>query len=134
MAIQITKDSIDLGIVVRDAAAMLTFYRDTLGLPHVGTLPMGGGAVMERLACGTTVIKLVSWAATPEGANPPGGNRTATGMRYFTISVADLQGVFDACVAAGAPVAVKPVEFRPGVHIAIVEDPDGNWVEFLQNA
>ena len=23
-------------------------------------------------------------------------------------------------------------EIRPGVSISIVEDPDGNWVEFLQ--
>jgi hypothetical protein len=30
---------------------------------------------------------------------------------------------------------VSPVrEIRPGVTIAIVEDPDGNWVEFLTNA
>ena len=32
MGVQLTKDSIDLGIVVRDAEAALKFYRDTLGL------------------------------------------------------------------------------------------------------
>jgi hypothetical protein len=25
-----------------------------------------------------------------------------------------------------------PREIRPGIRIAIVEDPDGNWVEFLE--
>ena len=31
MGMQLAKDSIDLGIVVRDADAALRFYRDTLG-------------------------------------------------------------------------------------------------------
>jgi hypothetical protein len=29
---------------------------------------------------------------------------------------------------------VQPREIRPGTSIAIVEDPDGNWVEFLKNS
>jgi predicted enzyme related to lactoylglutathione lyase len=29
-------------------------------------------------------------------------------------------------------VAVPPLEIQAGVRIAMVEDPDGNWVEFLQ--
>ena len=33
--------------------------------------------------------------------------------------------------AAGYKVAVPVTELRPGITIAIVEDPDGNWVEFL---
>jgi len=37
-----------------------------------------------------------------------------------------------ACQAGGYTVAVAPREIRPGVRIAMVEDPDGNWVEFLQ--
>jgi predicted enzyme related to lactoylglutathione lyase len=26
-----------------------------------------------------------------------------------------------------------PTEIRPGVRIAMIEDPDGNWVELLEN-
>jgi catechol 2,3-dioxygenase-like lactoylglutathione lyase family enzyme len=37
-----------------------------------------------------------------------------------------------ACEAAGRKVVVPITELRPGITIAIVEDPDGNWVEFLQ--
>ena len=43
MAVQLGKDSIDIGIVVSDAAKALAFYRDTLGFEHVATTPMGGG-------------------------------------------------------------------------------------------
>lgn len=35
------------------------------------------------------------------------------------------------CEKAGRKVAIAPREVRPGVRIAMVEDPDGNWVEFL---
>jgi len=135
MAVQLTKDSIDLGIVVRDADAALSFYRDTLGFVEEGKMPMpGGGGTMYRLLCGTSLIKLVHHEDVPEAAAPPGGIAGATGYRYWTISVSNLQEVVDACAAAGRKVIVKPREIRRGVSIAIVEDPDGNWVEFLQVA
>jgi hypothetical protein len=37
-----------------------------------------------------------------------------------------------ACAAADVPIAVPESEIRPGVRIGMVEDPDGNWVEFVQ--
>ncbi len=40
MAVELTKDSIDLGIVTRDAEAALKFYRDTLGFKAIGEMPM----------------------------------------------------------------------------------------------
>jgi catechol 2,3-dioxygenase-like lactoylglutathione lyase family enzyme len=132
-AAQITKDSIDLGIVVRDLDAALAFYRDTLGLPFIADMPMpGGGGTMTRIACGTTVLKLVHFDKEPASASARGGIAGANGYRYFTITVSNLGEIVDACNAAGCKVPVSAREIRPGVQIAIVEDPDGNWVEFLQ--
>jgi catechol 2,3-dioxygenase-like lactoylglutathione lyase family enzyme len=133
MGVQLTKDSIDLGIVVRNADAALAFYRDVLGFEHIGSGPMPGGSVMHRLMCGTSMIKLVAFDPVPEAANPPGGLNKATGYRYWTISVGNLAALVEACAAAGAKVKVPATEIRPGVTIAMVEDPDGNWVELLQN-
>ncbi len=134
MGIKLTKDSIDLGIVVKDGQAALKFYRDTLGLEHVADMPMpGGGGTMHRVLCGTTLLKLVALDKVPEAAAPPGGIQGATGIRYFTISVADVAAAAAACEAGGYRVPVKPREIRPGVSIAMAEDPDGNWVEFLEN-
>ncbi len=131
MGVQLTKDSIDLGIVVSDGEAALKFYRDTLGFEHVGDMPMGGGSTMHRLMCGTSLIKVISGSNPPAKA-APGGIQGATGYRYWTISVSNINDVVAACEAGGYKVAVGVREFRPGVTIAIVEDPDGNWVEFLQ--
>ena len=134
MGVKLTKDSIDLGIVVRDADACLAFYRDVLGFEHVGTMPMPGGSTMHRLMCGTSMIKLVAHDPVPEAANPPGGINKATGYRYWTMSVSNIAEIVDACTAAGVKVRIPITELRPGVTIAMVEDPDRNWVEFLQNS
>jgi catechol 2,3-dioxygenase-like lactoylglutathione lyase family enzyme len=132
MGIELTKDSVDVGIVVRDRDAALHFYRDVLGLDHVGQTPAPGGGTIERLQCGTSTIKLMSHPTVPEQSNPPGGLFAATGIRYWTIFVSNLEEMVRACEAAGRPVAMPITEIRPGVSIAIVEDPDGNWVEFLR--
>jgi len=130
MGVNLTKDSIDLGIVVKDAAASLAFYRDVLGFEDLGESPMPGGT-MHRLGCGTSQIKLVSPKREPAATAPPGGIGGATGYRYWTISVSNLADVVAACEGANVPIAVPITELRPGITIAIVEDPDGNWVEFL---
>lgn len=134
MAVALTKDSIDLGIVVKDADAALRFYRDTLGFKDQGTMPMPGGGTMYRLLCGTSLIKLVALAQAPPGTAPPGGIQGGTGYRYWTLSVSNLDDVAAASAAAGYKLAVKPREIRPGIRIAMIEDPDGNWVELLETA
>lgn len=133
MGVQLTKDSIDLGIVITDAERSLAFYRDVLGFVDAGSNPMpGGGGTMYRLLCGTSLIKLVHPSSPPPAVAPPGGIPGATGYRYWTISVGNLQEITDACAASGAKVVVPPRAIREGISISIVEDPDGNWVEFLQ--
>jgi glyoxylase I family protein len=131
MPVKLSKDSIDLGIVTTDAAAAVGFYRDVLGFEDLGEMPMPGGT-MHRLMCGTSAIKIVTPRKTPPGTAPPGGIQGATGYRYWTISVGNLEELVADCEAAGHTMVVPVTELRPGVRIAIVEDPDGNWVEFLE--
>ena len=135
MGVQLAKQAIDLGVVIRDSEASLRFYRDTLGFDHVADIPMplGGGGTMHRLQCGETVVKLVKFDDVPAASNPAGGLSTATGLRYFTMIVHNLDEMMSACGAAGYKVVVSTREARPGVTIGMVEDPDGNWVEFVQN-
>lgn len=132
MAIDIKKDSIDLGIVTRDVAPMLEFYRDTLGLEVEGEMDLPGNSKMTRLKCGTTVVKLVVQGRPPKVDAPAGGLAGATGYRYFTITIGNLEDTVQACAEAGYKLAVPVTDIRPGVKIAIIEDPDGNWVELLQ--
>lgn len=132
MGVQLKKDSIDLGIVVRDGAKALAFYRDTLGFEHIATTPMPG-MTMERLMCGTSMIKVCIPDKDPAASAPAGGIQGATGYRYWTISVSNIEELAKSCADAGYKVVVPVREIRPNVRIAIVEDPEGNWVEFLDS-
>lgn len=132
MALQIVKDSIDLGIVTKNIEPMVKFYRDTLGLVPDGEMDLPGGSKMTRLKCGTTVVKLVVQGREPRAEAPPGGLAGATGYRYWTVTITNLEEATQACADAGYKLAVPVTQIRPGVRIAMVEDPDGNWVELLQ--
>ena len=134
MSLTIEKPGIDLGIITRDAERLLAFYRDLLGLPLEGVIPMPTGGTMHRLKAGESVIKIVQLDREPAADAVPGGIPAATGYRYWTMTVSNLQEMVAECQEAGYSVVVPPKDVRPGVTIAIVADPDGNWVEFLQNA
>ena len=134
MGIALTKQAIDLGIVTTDGEAALKFYRDTLGFTHEADTPFPMGGTMHRLWCGDSLIKVVVPDKAPEQRPAGGGIAGATGYRYWTISVANLRELVTACRDGGYRIRVDATEIRPGVTIAIVEDPDGNWVEFLQTA
>ncbi len=131
MAVQLTKNSIDLGIITLDPEASLKFYRDTLGFSYEGKWDMPGGDTMHRLLCGESMIKLVHPKKTPPAEAPPGGIPGATGYRYWTISISNITEVLKACQDGGYKIVFPETQIAPGAKIAIVEDPDGNWVEFL---
>lgn len=132
MSAIISKPAIDFGIITRDAQKMLGFYQDTLKLPLEGVLPMPSGGTMHRFQVGESIIKLVQLDNPPPHDGVPGGIPAATGFRYLTISVANLHELVGTCEKAGAAVVVPIKTIRPGVTIAMVTDPDGNWVEFIE--
>ena len=75
----------------------------------------------------------MTYEKTPPAKAPTGGIAGATGYRYWTISVNNLEEITAQCEEAGRKVRVPVTEIRPGIRISIVEDPDGNWVEFLES-
>lgn len=133
MSLEITKTSVDVGIVVRDADKAVTFYGGVLGLPAdaMPKMPMPGGT-MHRFLAGESVVKLLSFEAPPDASNPPGGIAGGSGFRYFTITVSNLDAAAEAAREAGHTVPMGPLDLAPGVRICMIEDPDGNWVELLQ--
>jgi predicted enzyme related to lactoylglutathione lyase len=130
---ELSKSVVEVGIIVNNATEMQAFYGDVLGLPYVGDLEFGGG-MMRRYAHGDAVVKLVSLGQAPTQSNPPNGPAGgASGLRYFTLAVSDLDGLLARCTSAGHEIVVPAFEFAPGVRVAMVEDPDGNWVELVQS-
>ena len=127
--LKIAKDSLDLGIVVSDIEASLHFYRDTLGLEYVGETPVWFGT-MQRLRYGTSDFKLID----PKEVPPQGkiGLEKQLGFRYVTFVIENLSEVCAALQSKGVEFTLEEMEVRPGVRIAMVKDPDGNIVEFVE--
>ncbi len=128
------KAALDIGIITRNAGPMVAFYHELLGLPLEGVIPMPSGGTMHRLKAGNSLIKIVQLDKSPAHDAVPGGIPAATGCRYWTLHVDDLNAAVALCEKAGRRVPVPPKTIRPGVAIAMVEDPDGNWLELLENS
>ncbi len=126
---EIAKDSIDLGIIVGDIKASLHFYQTILGLKFIESIPVPFGT-LHRLRFGSSDVKLVE----PKKAPPKGaiGLDSQIGFRYLTFVIKNLSGLCADLKEAGIEFVIPENEFRPGVWIALVKDPDGNIVEFLE--
>jgi glyoxylase I family protein len=128
--LQPAKDSLDVGMIVSDIDQSREFYEGMLGLKFEGTMPLPFGT-MYRFLFGTSQVKLIM----PNNASPPAGAiglEKQLGFRYITFFVSNLSEVCDALEAKGIEFTVPKLELAPGRFIAMVKDPDGNIVEFVQ--
>jgi catechol 2,3-dioxygenase-like lactoylglutathione lyase family enzyme len=125
------KDSLDLGIVVSDIKASLNFYQNILGLEFVGITPVWFGT-MHRLRFGTSDFKLIE----PKTVPPPGaiGLEKQLGFRYVTFVIKNLSELCAELKGKEIEFALPEKEVRPGVRVAMVKDPDGNIVEFVERS
>ena len=125
------KNCVDIGIIVKDIKASLAFYQDLLGLKKIGELPVPFGH-MHRLGFGESFVKLVD----PKTVPPAGelGLTKSLGFRYLTFQISNIDEICAECTKAGIAFDIPKQELMPGVTIAMVRDPDGNVVEFVQRA
>ena len=133
MSIEVKKSAIDIGIIAKDIEAMMHFSGEVMGLEFEAAIDMPGGGTMNRFKVGDSVIKLIELDPAAPADAAPGGIRGATGYRYWTITVGNLEACVTKAAEAGAKIVVPAKVVRPGVTIAIIADPDGNWVELLEN-
>ena len=125
------KNSLDLGILVSDIKTSLEFYRDFLGLEYMGETPVWFGT-MYRLRFGTSDFKIIQPNTIPPKG--PIGLESQLGFRYVTFVIQDLTAVCKELQSKGIEFFLTEKEIRPGVRIAMVKDPDGNIVEFVERS
>lgn len=123
------KDSIDLGVICRDIQASLHFYQDLLGLTKSEVRQATTGT-MHRMKFGNSDVKLIDPTNRP-GAGPIGIDQQL-GFRYLTFVVTNLDAVIAGLEAENIEFTRPKTEIGPGAYIAMVKDPDGNIVEFVQ--
>jgi len=134
VTLKIRKAALDIGIVTRRPEAMLAFYRDLLGLKLESVMDMPGGGVMNRLRVGDSLLKIIQLLPEPRNDVMPGGIRTATGCRYWSIDISNLDESLDAIEREGYKIRLGRKSIRRGVDIAMIEDPDGNWLELVEKS
>ncbi len=129
--VKLTSEAADFGIVVRDEAAMVEFYRDVVGLPYEGSMKVPGG-LLHRFKVGASMLKLMVPPTPPAVNHLVGDIQDSTGLRYWTVWVEDLAGAVASCVEGGATVVRPIVDVGRGISYAVIADPDGNCLEFIE--
>jgi catechol 2,3-dioxygenase-like lactoylglutathione lyase family enzyme len=144
MTAKVTTGGCDIGIVVQDGARALAFYQGVLGLELEHQVPLPDGGVLYRLLCGGSVLKVLAPLHQPaprpdRGADLPfatleglvRGCTERLGYCYIALTVSNLAEVYQRCMALGCRPVFALAPTRPGTELAVVEDPDGNWVELV---
>lgn len=146
------KARVDFGIVVSDINKAAEFYKDALGLVEVEGFDvpadMGNNAGLSdnqpfhvrvfKVADdeNSTNIKLMQFKDAPGKRVDNAFIHSSYGIRYLTFYVSDMNASVERARKAGAVILAKgpielPKELAPGVFLALVRDPDGNFIEFV---
>ena len=110
-------------------AAMREFYGEVLGLPVLPETALGGGQ-MIRYPLGLSEVKL--FPVMPSPANTAAVN-AAIGVRLLTFFYADQAALTQrfAARSLAAPRFVTGTSHAGATAAALVQDPDGEWVELV---
>lgn len=127
-----TRPALDIGLVTGNGPAMRAFYQDVLGLTPDGEVSIPGTGRIARFRCGDSRIRIFAVDRLAPGARVTGGYLDAPGLRYFTVTIANLEAVVLACRAQAVPIVTDIVSPRPGVKAAMIADPDGNTIELME--
>lgn len=126
--------SIEHGLRVADPKQMLDWYCDVVGFePHAEIFVPGGHVWALRF--GNSILKMLHY---PDLQVAEGDERLS--CHYMTVHVLNAEEMQQRCAGAGSTVLVPYSTFtpaRPGdpaCGYAIVQDPEGNSVEFSQGS
>jgi catechol 2,3-dioxygenase-like lactoylglutathione lyase family enzyme len=129
VAVKLLKPALDVGIITTNTDKMLAFYRDVLGFSTEEPISFPGFGTVHRLVVGESILRLFEPASAPSARAVNDSMYAATGIRYITLVMSNLNDVVAACREFGVNVSSEPREIRPGVVATTIQDPDGNWLE-----
>lgn len=128
--LDLTKPTLDVGIVAHHVDDMRRFYAGVLELGSVPPIPVRGGEVVVHQV-GTSTVKL--WCTDAPPPIDEGGLDAAIGYRLLTLALPDVDGVLDRARDAGVT-GIERRTFGEGdgaVAVAFLHDSDGNALELV---
>jgi catechol 2,3-dioxygenase-like lactoylglutathione lyase family enzyme len=117
----ITQIAVTMG--VRSLSEHCRFYGDILGFAEQ---PWSGGPAF-RLGDSLLLLEQDRGATV----DPV---RQASGWRYITLQIADIDAVHDDLRSKGVREGLAPVTLGNVARISMILDPDGNWIELSRRA
>ncbi|MFH5805881.1 VOC family protein [Alienimonas sp. DA493] len=143
-----SKPTIDVGVIVSDAEKTETFYVDVLGFEKSGEFSVDeqiagdSGLTDDRplharvmtLGKGedATRIKLVTVPGAPPARQDSRFIHSTYGPSYLTLHVRDMDPILKAAAEHKLkPLAKGPVALGGGRYLALLRDPDGNFIELV---
>jgi catechol 2,3-dioxygenase-like lactoylglutathione lyase family enzyme len=129
MLLKPAKDSVDVLILVSDIGKSLDFYQEILGLEKTEELQTPFGTV-HRLRYGTSVVKLMDPTQVPPAG--PIGLEKQLGTRCLSFVIDNLSHVCAVLEARRVEFTMPATHLLPDLRSAMVKDPDGNIIEFVE--
>ena len=133
------------GFVVADLEAAVAFYRDVVGLEEQGRYERIGEGIQQVVGYdnahllialmglgGQHNLELIQYLS-PSSAQRPTEERSVIGGTHLCIQVDDIEKTFETLTGNGATKLNPPKELVPGRTACYLQDPDGNWVELVED-
>lgn len=112
-----------VSMAVRSLDEHRRFYRDILGFAEQS---WSGGPAFRL---GDSLLLLEQ-----DGTATLDPVRQATGFRYITLQIADIDAVHDDLRSKGVREGLAPITLGDVARISMILDPDGNWIELSRRA
>lgn len=135
-----------VGLSVADMQRSLKFYRDYFGMELLMNLDIADDRIgrvigIEEAKCkivhlklGETILELFEYT-NPRGEKfAPKMRQCDIGFSHIGFEVNDIHRHIEELKQMGVEMLGETVEFRPGVWVAYFRGPDGEVVEFRQQA
>ena len=130
--INFTSKAIDIGIVTSNKESILNFYENILGFTNEVQIPFPGLGTVNKISYGAGYIKVLVLDDKPSNTSPIGDFSTSNGIRYITINLSNLDELITICSKNNVAIINSGMTIRPGVTVALIQDPDGNLIELMQ--
>ncbi len=133
------------GFVVRDLEAAVKFYEEIVGLTVQDRLERTGGPISQVVGYKNSHLRIAKMAAggeehflelieyvNPSPEERASEERAIIGGCHVAFIVDDIHAAFDRVMANGAIEMNPPANIAPGRWACYMQDPEGNWIEFIQ--
>ena len=119
---------------MRDADATVAFYR-SFGFEPVFRMDDVDLTIVHLARADGVILEVFRYPQNADAAplrSEPGNDMERVGVKHFALQVDDVRSVRDALARSGHEVT-DVRHGRAGVDFCFVADPDGMWIEVLQD-